>query len=87
MSIEGELSVTIARTGGSVDRVSIRSTRPAAIARLLVHRTTRDAAALVPRLFAVCADAQGAASAEALDAACGRSEPERRAPRELAVAL
>jgi hypothetical protein len=71
MSIEGEIAVALARAAGRVTRVSIRSSRPLATARVLVGRRIGEAAALVPRLYSVCANAQGAAAASALAAAAG----------------
>jgi hypothetical protein len=73
MPIEGEIAVRLARAAGRVARVSIRSTRPLATARVVVGRGVAEAAALLPRLYSVCANAQGAASACALEAAAGRA--------------
>ena len=88
MSIEGEIAVLLARAAGRITRVSIRSTRPLATARVVVGRRAGDAAALVPRLYSVCARAQGAASASALESAAGRPPvPARIAARSFAVAL
>ena len=67
--------------------VTIRSSRPLAAARVLAGRTSREAAALVPRLYSICARAQGAAAAAALDAAQGRRSVVAHAARELAVRL
>jgi hypothetical protein len=71
MPIEGEIAVRLERAAGRVCRVSIRSTRPLAAARVLVGRRAGDAAALLPRLYSVCASAQGSACALALEAAGG----------------
>jgi hypothetical protein len=60
MPIEGEIVVHLACAAGRIDRVSIRSTRPLATARVVVGRRAGDAAALVPRLYSVCANAQRA---------------------------
>jgi len=88
MSIEGEIVVRLARAAGRIDRVSIRSTRPLATARVVVGRRAGEAAALVPRLYSVCANAQGAASACALEAAAGRAPaPAVLDARAFAVAL
>lgn len=88
MSIEGEIAVLLARAAGRITRVSIRSTRPLATARVVVGRRAGEAAALVPRLYSVCARAQGAASASALESAAGRPpSPVQIAARSLAVAL
>jgi hypothetical protein len=74
MSLEGEILVRLAWNGRQVERVTIRSTRPHAAARVLVGRSAADAAATVPLLFSVCANAQGAAAAAALQVA---SDPSR----------
>jgi Ni,Fe-hydrogenase I large subunit len=88
MPIEGEIVVRLAHAAGRIARVSIRSTRPLATARVVVGRRAADAAALVPRLYSVCARAQGAASASALESAAGRPpSPARIAARAFAVAL
>ena len=88
MSIEGEIAVRLSRAAGRVARVSIRSTRPLATARVVVGRRAADVAALVPRIYSICASAQGAASASALEAAMSvpPSAP-RLASRAFAVAL
>jgi len=88
MPIEGEIAVRLERAAGRITRVSIRSTRPLATARVVVGRRAGDAAALVPRLYSICASAQSAASASALESAAGRPpSPARIAARSLAVAL
>ena len=71
MSIEGEITVTLHWDGQRVRHVGLASTRPLAAARLLVGRAPAEAAALVPRLYAICGQAQGAACAAALRAAAG----------------
>jgi len=69
MSIEGEITVTLHWDGHRVRHAGLASTRPLAAARVLLGRRAADAAALVPRLYAICGHAQGAASAAALRAA------------------
>lgn len=69
MSIEGELQVTLHCDGQRVRHVGLHSTRPLVAPRLLQGRRPADAAALVPRLYAICGHAQGAAAAAALRAA------------------
>lgn len=69
MSIEGEISVTLHWDGARVRHVDVGSSRPLAAARVLLGRGAADAAALVPRLYAICGQAQGAASVAALRAA------------------
>jgi len=69
MSIEGEINVTLHWDGRRVRQVDLASTRPLAAMQLLPGRRPADAAALVPRLYALCGHAQGAACAAALRAA------------------
>ena len=71
MSIEGEITVTLHWDGQRVQHVGLASTRPLAASRVLLGRATAEAAALVPRLDALCGQAQGAACAAALRAAAG----------------
>ena len=59
------------------DGVRIRSTRPVRAARLFVGRGVEETARLLPALFSICANAQAAASAQALERALGL-EPEPR---------
>jgi len=88
MQIEGEILVRLERAGGRLTRVSVRSTRPLATARVVVGRRVGDAAALLPRLYSVCASAQGAAAVSALESAAGRlPSPSRLAERAFSVAL
>lgn len=88
VTIEGEIIVRLERSDRRVRRVTIRSTRPYAASRVVLGRTPSDAAALVPSLFAICAHAQGAAAALAVEAAGGRSStPRTLATRETAVWL
>ncbi len=69
MTIEGELTVRLDWDGRRVAAVDVRSTRPFAATRILEGRTPAAAAAIVPKLFALCGGAQGAAAAGALAAA------------------
>ena len=63
----GQIRVRIAAS-----RVSISSTRPVHAAAVFRKRTPADTARLLPALFSVCAIAQSAACAEALEQATGR---------------
>jgi hypothetical protein len=87
MGLEGEIVVRLACDATGVRRATIASTRPDAVSRVLAGRAPGEAVALVPRLFAVCAQGQGAAASEAVAAACGRPRIDTRRARELAVAL
>ncbi len=71
MSIEGEITVTLHWDGQRVRHVGLASTRPLVASRVLLGRAPPEAAALVPRLYALCGQAQGAACAAALRAAAG----------------
>ncbi len=71
MTIEGDLSVRLCLNGGRVSRVAVHSTRPFAASRALAGRPPADAAAMAPRLFSICAQAQGVAAAAAAEAATG----------------
>ena len=58
------------------NRVSIASSRPVTASRVFVGRTADETARLLPALFSICAVAQSAACAAALErAAGGRSDP------------
>ncbi|MDZ7590438.1 MAG: nickel-dependent hydrogenase large subunit [Rubrivivax sp.] len=80
MSIEGEITVTLHWDGHRVRHLALGSTRPLAAARVLLGRRAADAAALVPRLYAICGHAQGAACAAALGAAAMDSADETGLP-------
>jgi hypothetical protein len=69
MPIEGDISVSLLWDGRRVRQVGVRSTRPALAARVAVGRSPAEAARLLPSLFAICGQAQGAAAAGALRAA------------------
>jgi len=69
MSIEGEITVTLHWDGSRVRHAALASTRPLVAVRVLLGRRPPEAAALVPRLYALCGQAQGAASVAALRAA------------------
>ena len=69
MVIEGELIVRLDCREQRVRHVTVHSTRPMVAARLLGGKSAVDAVAMVPKLYSVCAGAQGAAAAAALAAA------------------
>jgi len=84
---EGALIVTLTSADGRVTAVDARLTRPP-VDRLLVGQPLATALARVPRLFTVCAAAQAAAAAGAVEAALGHSpDSETRAARARAVAI
>lgn len=88
MDVEGRLTVRLAVDGTRVRAASVASTRPLAVPRVLAGRTPREAAAVVPMLYSVCAFAQGAAAAAALELAEGRALPDDLcAVRDLACVL
>jgi len=88
VAIEGDLTVRLDWDGRRVRKATVRSTRPFAASRVLVGRTSADAVRIAPRLFSLCARAQGAAASGAIEAATGRT-PTRKmlAAREAAVLL
>ena len=73
MTIEGEITVRLDWDGRRVCRVRLTSTRPFAASRVFAGREPSIAAAMAPRLFSVCAQAQGAAATAALAAAAGEA--------------
>jgi len=87
VTIEGELSVRLDWDGRGVTAVDVRSSRPFAAARLLAGKTPAAAVAIVPKLFAVCGGAQGAAAASALAAADAAGVEADHARNEHGVAL
>lgn len=70
-AIEGELTIRLRWDGAHVREVAIDSTRPHVADRLLAGKPVDEAVALVPRLFSICARAQGIAAQLAAEAACG----------------
>jgi len=87
VTIEGELTVRLDWDGRCVTGVGVRSSRPFAVTRILVGKTPAAAVAIVPKLFAVCGGAQGAAAASALVAAGAAGVEADRARNEHGVAL
>lgn len=70
---EDRIEVGIVRRGDRVVRLDITARRPIGIGRLAQGKSGEMIVALVPRLFALCASAQGVAAAQALAAARGTS--------------
>jgi hypothetical protein len=87
MSIEGEITVILHWNGQRVHHVGLASSRPLAAVRVLHGRAPAEAAALVPRLYALCGQAQGAACAAALRAAAGRDGETEGPPEASAGAV
>jgi hypothetical protein len=85
--IEGELTVRLDWDGRRVTGVDVRSTRPLAAPRILSGKTPAIAAATVPKLFAICGGAQGAAAASALVAAGATGVEADRVRNEHGVGL
>jgi len=73
MGLEGELRVGLQLNGGRIDRVRISSTRPDVAHTVLQGRSRAEIRSIVPRLFAICAVSQAAASDLACAAAAGES--------------
>jgi len=88
MSVEGRLLIELAREGGQVRGVTIRSTRPAQAARVFEAKTPEAVLQLLPLLYSVCATAQGQAAQAACERALGIT-PDRgvRLAREVLVCL
>jgi hypothetical protein len=70
---EDRIEVGIVRRGDCVVRLDITARRPIGIGRLAQGKSGDTIVALVPRLFALCASAQGVAAAQALAATRGTS--------------
>lgn len=81
------IEVTLALDGGRVRDVAITTRRPTGIVRLAQGRDGEAVAAIVPRLFSLCAVAQGAAVTAALDAARGGTPPGERAVARAAAVM
>jgi len=69
VALEGELRIGLRVSEGRVERVRISSTRPDVAHSLLQGRTLDVVAAVVPRLFSICARSQAVASELACTAA------------------
>lgn len=74
MRPEGELVVTLHCTDGHVRRATVRSSRPRFARSLLRGRTPAEAVDLVARVHGVCAHAQAATAALALEQAVAGPE-------------
>jgi hypothetical protein len=70
---EGALKLRLRVEGGKVAGVDVSSTRPDVARALFGGRSRPEVAAIVPRLFSVCAQSQAAASALACAAAAGEA--------------
>lgn len=73
MNSAGALSITAGFSGGRLAGIAVRMERPPA-ARLFVGREPAAVAAMAPRLYTLCAQAQGASARAALAAAAGEGE-------------
>jgi len=83
---EGGIALNLAFADGTVTRVSIASTRPLRVCRVLVGREVGEALRLLPLLFSVCGTAQTAAGLFACEAALGLAPPPSNlAARALAI--
>jgi hypothetical protein len=78
---EGELAVRLRLQEGQIRSVQIDSTRAPLPPQLTCGRTAEQVACTLPLLFSICARAQAAAAAGALDAARGRA-PDEAAQRQ-----
>ena len=83
---DDRIELTLSLSEGRVTSVGISARRPLGIGRLAEGRDGDAVAALVPKLFALCAKAQGAAVTTALATARGEAvAPERTAALQAAV--
>ena len=72
----GAIHIALTLHGDRVAAVCVKSARPTGHGRLFAGRDATEAPVLARRLFALCARAQGVASAEAVAAATGARRPE-----------
>lgn len=72
---DDRIAVSAVLAHGRVARVEISARRPVGVGRLALGKPAEVMVALVPRLFALCAAAQGAAATLALSAARGEPLP------------
>ncbi|KPG00843.1 hydrogenase [Rhodopseudomonas sp. AAP120] len=72
---DDRIAVSAVLAQGRVARVAISARRPLGVGRLAQGKPAEAVVALVPRLFALCAAAQGAAATLALAAARGEPVP------------
>ncbi|WP_420133577.1 nickel-dependent hydrogenase large subunit [Rhodopseudomonas sp.] len=72
---DARIAVSAVLAHGRVARVEISARRPVGVGRLALGKPAEAMVALVPRLFALCAAAQGAAATLALSAARGETLP------------
>jgi hypothetical protein len=86
MSLEGEIRVRLLWDGHRIERVTVQAARPLAAPRLLAGRAPAEALALVPALYALCGQAQGAAAQLALQHA-GADLPAAPDPQALRRAV
>lgn len=84
LDLEGSVHVKVEWDGRRIRGVRVGSTRSDFAQALLGGRRAEEAATLLPRVFSICARAQAAAVATALDAARGAEVRDAR-PREMAV--
>lgn len=85
MADAGAIHIELGWDGATVTQVNVRSTRPPA-ARLLIGRSPRQAAQIVPALFSLCGNAQAQCARAALVAAGAAIEP-ARSPVSLAAEM
>jgi hypothetical protein len=78
MDLEGSVRVKVDWDGCRIGAVDVRSTRSDVAQALVAGRCAAEARVLLPRVFSICARAQAAAAAAALDAARGAAERDPR---------
>jgi Ni,Fe-hydrogenase I large subunit len=92
VNLDGELSVRVGleqrEDGMRVTHTALRCTRPHLASGIFSGHAVQDVVSMVPRLFSVCGQAQGVASALACEAAAGSTaEPAVTEARRLLVGV
>lgn len=85
-TLEGGLQIRLELAPACPTRVCIQASRPASVSRLLVGQTVEEVLRRIPRIYSVCAMAQGIAAVEACEDALGiEVSPHQRNARRLLV--
>ncbi len=88
MTLAGSIHIDLYHSAGNVTGVQIASSRPDAVARVLIGKTPEQLLDTVPLLFTLCGNAQAYAALLACRAALGRAAaPEIDSARDMLVQL
>jgi len=88
VTLAGSIHIDLYHSYGNVTGVKIASSRPDAVARVLIGKTPEQLLDAVPLLFTLCGNAQAYAALLACRAALGRAvEPEIDSARDMLVQL